>query len=908
MRIETLEAYNVPSDLLEIWRSTVGPTLLPVQELAVKEYGLFTSGNLIVFSPTSSGKTFIGEMAAVKAARENARVFYLVPQKALAEEKYREFSKRYAQAGIDVVISSRDRREFDRAILGRQFQIAIVVYEKLQTLLVAQPNLVQGIGLVVVDELQMLTDDERGAGLELLLTKLKMAGSHPRMIGLSAVLGKASLLAEWLEAKLLIDTRRPVELRKGVLCQGIFRYREHNSEREGTEEILVPLTKDRGELLVAAADTLARRGEQVLVFVPDRATATTLAQRLAVRARFASAGTARARLAEGEETLARGELLAMVENGVAFHHADLTLEEREIVEEGFRSGEIRAVVATTTLAIGMNLPAKNVLLDGRRWKMLRQYGRWSLEDLAKSEYENMSGRAGRLSLTNEFGRSILVTSSRFEADAWLRCYIGREFEAIAPTLKDAPLEDHVLDVVASGLGRSRAQVADLLLASFTGRVHWKDAIGRERFVTAVDEALVLCRDGGLVRDVDDGRFALTNHGRACAARGLGVRTSAKMALWASESRDAAISDIEVITLLGSTVAGGAIYVALTRPEERRAGYRAEVLSRARSLGVEGRPIFRSFAEDRWAAEYEESKAHKKTSILLEWISETPTKEIEQRYDVWAGAIARIGEEYGWLTEALSDICRASNWPAEEAERLRVLAGRLAFGVEADALPLMQLRVPRLRRSMAGRLRRAGLVDLEQAKQAQPEDLGKAIGRKQVADGILARLHQEPTSTASGQPSRAAEPTSEFTLRDAVPLNDAMPTPSENPAAKEPPELLVDLPGGRVVYRGIEIPTSPPNHLQRQTLYFLAALATQPGSIMTDSELADVAAKLAGRGKRPVAPDLKDLRYKIVRPFRLRLRDTPHAATIGAMVENTSGGLRLNVPGAVELRGRGPVRP
>src|SRR5689334_15303852 len=99
MRIETLEAYNVPSDLLEIWRNTVGPTLLPVQALAVKEYGLFTGGNLIVFSPTSSGKTFIGEMAAVKAARENARVFYLVPQKALAEEKYREFSKRYAQAG-----------------------------------------------------------------------------------------------------------------------------------------------------------------------------------------------------------------------------------------------------------------------------------------------------------------------------------------------------------------------------------------------------------------------------------------------------------------------------------------------------------------------------------------------------------------------------------------------------------------------------------------------------------------------------------------------------------------------------------------------------------------------------------------------------------------------------------------
>jgi helicase len=76
MKVETLEAYNVPSEILAIWRSQVGADLLPVQERAVKEFGLFSEGNLIVFSPTSSGKTFIGEMAAVKAARGNTKVFY----------------------------------------------------------------------------------------------------------------------------------------------------------------------------------------------------------------------------------------------------------------------------------------------------------------------------------------------------------------------------------------------------------------------------------------------------------------------------------------------------------------------------------------------------------------------------------------------------------------------------------------------------------------------------------------------------------------------------------------------------------------------------------------------------------------------------------------------------------------
>src|SRR6185436_13780068 len=116
MKVDTLEANSVPADILAIWRSQVGDKLLPVQERAVKEFGLFSDGNLIVFSPTSSGKTFVGEMAAVKAARRNTKVVYLVPQKALAAEKFEELRRRYRPVGIKVVVSSRDRREHDDEI------------------------------------------------------------------------------------------------------------------------------------------------------------------------------------------------------------------------------------------------------------------------------------------------------------------------------------------------------------------------------------------------------------------------------------------------------------------------------------------------------------------------------------------------------------------------------------------------------------------------------------------------------------------------------------------------------------------------------------------------------------------------------------------------------------------------
>src|SRR5262245_31480227 len=531
MKVDTLEAYNVPSDIIDVWRNHVGADLLPVQERAVKEFGLFGTDNLIVFSPTSSGKTFIGEMAAVRAARANTKVFYLVPQKALASEKFEELRKRYAAVGISVVVSSRDHREYDDQILRRDFQIAVVVFEKLQALLVSHPQLMKVVGLVVVDELQIITDRERDPTLELLLTKLRVGAQRPRIIGLSAVLGRAQTLADWLGARLLVETRRPVELRKGVLCRGVFRYLEHNSGKAGSEPFPDFRHERREEQLLTATEELVRREEQVLAFVPDRGSTLQFARIVAQRVTAGAAVQAIEELRQFEETHAREALLEVLGSGIAFHNADLSPEERELVERHFRGGAIRCLFSTSTLAVGMNLPVKNVVLDGRKWEYLRRYGRWSLEDVTKSEYENMSGRAGRLSLVNDFGRSILVTHSPFEAEVWLRHYAGSEFENIRPTLGDAPLEDHVLDVLASGLAATRGEVEELLLSSFTGQVYWVQTISREEFAAGLGKAVDVCVGAGLAEEKGE-RLEINVVGRACATKGIGAKTGIALAQWA----------------------------------------------------------------------------------------------------------------------------------------------------------------------------------------------------------------------------------------------------------------------------------------------------------------------------------------------------------------------------------------
>src|SRR5262249_13678835 len=150
-------------------------------------------------------------------------------------------------------------------------------------------------------------------------------------------------------------------------------------------------TEIRDGLVLSAAEDLVRRGEQVLVFLPDRASTVTFAKLLADRIRESPCAGALEDLRQHEETHAREALQQVLQCSVAFHNADLSPEERELVERHFRSGSIRALFSTTTLAVGMNLPVKNVIIDGKRWRHFRRYDRWAIDKISKSEYENMSG-------------------------------------------------------------------------------------------------------------------------------------------------------------------------------------------------------------------------------------------------------------------------------------------------------------------------------------------------------------------------------------------------------------------------------------------------------------------------------------------------------------------------------------
>jgi helicase len=176
--------------------------------------GLFQKKNLLVCTPTASGKTLVGELAILNAVLEkHSKAIYIVPLKALASEKYKEFKKKYADK-FQIALSIGDLDASDSHLA--KYDLIICTSEKLDSLIRHRTPWIKEVGVVVIDEIHLLNEPRRGPTLEILITLLKQLIVGLQIVGLSATIGNEQELADWLEAKLVHDTWRPVTLSKGV--------------------------------------------------------------------------------------------------------------------------------------------------------------------------------------------------------------------------------------------------------------------------------------------------------------------------------------------------------------------------------------------------------------------------------------------------------------------------------------------------------------------------------------------------------------------------------------------------------------------------------------------------------------------------------------------------------------------
>lgn len=218
-----LESYrrSIPSSIYGLLEGRF-KTLRPCQTKAIKA-GLFEGKNLLICTPTASGKTLVGELAALNSVMINGgKAIYVVPLRALASEKYAQFKREYPSMKIALTSGEVDRADSYLAT----YDFIITTSEKLDSLLRHRAPWLTLVKVLIIDEIHLLNDPGRGPTLEVLLTLLRKQLPSLQVVGLSATIGNPKDLAEWLDAELVIDPWRPVRLDKGVFLDGEIEFFE----------------------------------------------------------------------------------------------------------------------------------------------------------------------------------------------------------------------------------------------------------------------------------------------------------------------------------------------------------------------------------------------------------------------------------------------------------------------------------------------------------------------------------------------------------------------------------------------------------------------------------------------------------------------------------------------------------
>lgn len=818
MRIESLEAFGLSRELLAVWERNYGKKLLPAQAEALQKTDLLRGRSLLLFAPTGAGKTLVGEIAALQAATEGRRALYLVPTKALAEEKYALLRQSYADLGLRVLISTRDRRLDDERLLQGDFDLAVTVPEKAHYLFNLSPGVARAVGCVIVDELQMISDLQRGATLEVTLAHLLSHCPKLQLVGLSAVIDDPGPLAGWLRAEWLQIKQRPVELRQGVLADGVFRFREYNTGQVGEEPWGLD-TEGRkwGEVAQELALRFAAQGEPTLLFLRDRPSVVRLALRLAEESNLPPARQTMERLEALPPTATRSRLREVAAAGVAFHSSDLQFEERRIVEEGFADGEIGLLCSTSTLALGVNLPAKNVILASERWERVPGLGRPTLRPVDRAEFENMGGRAGRPRLSEDFGRAVLLADSTFQQEALLERYTRQKFEPLSPTLgRLSPLTQ--LTLLCGGDGDGSTGLLNLYRHTFTAYVRGENET--QQLPPVLQAALrSAVKYRLLAAGEPEGQLHVTPLGRLAASSGASLEGFYRLVRWLRESEEPP-GTMALLYLAATTPEAAELFFPLGTREAQETDWLGEL--QAQATEPDQVLLAKLRAETELSA-YQKARAAKLSLALLRWARTEATAEVEEAVRVPAGRLSVAAETLSWLVHLSAQIGAQQGWPTPWVQTTEQWSASLAAGLPAEALPLYAALHGTLNRDRILALQAAGIYSLTDMQTLTTRKLRRLLPEAQWREipGLAEASGPTPTADEVGRPPRR--------------LTAAGQTPPAPPRPRSRQVVLRLDPGqpDRIMFYGQEVPLRPTEHT------LLAALAAEPGRCLSYERLYNI---------------------------------------------------------------------
>ncbi|MGA1847984.1 MAG: DEAD/DEAH box helicase, partial [Thermoplasmatota archaeon] len=457
--------------------------------------------NLVVAVPTAAGKSIIAYIAVLNKVLRRGKALYVVPLRALASEKFEEL-RELSKLGIKVALSYGDYDDDDRRL--ESYDVVVATSEKADSLLRHRSKWLRDLKVIVADEVHLMNDPGRGPTLEVILTRFKQLNPDAQLICLSATIGNSSEIAGWLDAHLITSDFRPVSLKEGVLQGNEITLDDLN---------MLEIKARTGNTLMDGVldgilDSYDGQG-QVLVFVNTRRSAESSSVEMGKVLSGHLSDTDLFNLREvvnslgGSDARVIKKLKKAVAGGAAFHHAGLSNEHRKVIESGFKERRIKALFATPTLAAGINLPARRVIV--RDWT---RFEAWNPRaPIPILEIKQMFGRAGRPRYDKE-GESFILARSEEEVNVLLERYVWGKPEEVLSKLGSKPaLRMHLLSSFATNYVRDIDEMWDFIRSTFYAYQNdtWKISVDVEEILDFLEEKEFLRREGDSVEATDLGK-------------------------------------------------------------------------------------------------------------------------------------------------------------------------------------------------------------------------------------------------------------------------------------------------------------------------------------------------------------------------------------------------------------------
>ncbi len=706
---------HVPDSVKEVLLDLGFKELFPPQEDTINA-GVLQGQNMVLASPTASGKTLIAELCALKHVLENhGKVIYLSPLRALASEKFEDFKKytsiRKADGRrVSVGISTGDFDTADNWL--ERYDIIVTTNEKADSLLRHRAKWMDSISAVIADEIHLLNEAERGPTLEIVLARLLQVNPHIQVLALSATINNVDEIAGWLNARYVVTEWRPINLKEGVMLQDEIQFKDGSSRKVEQETRSTPVN--------LVLDTL-RTGGQALVFASTRRNAVSAAKTIASHMskalpksgsklvkRSIEEQTKRVLEREahkiqeaGERTQLSDELADLVRSGVAYHHAGLGGAHRRIIEDSFKERKIKVLTATPTLAWGVNLPARTVIIqDYRRFEA--GYGSYPISVL---DYKQMAGRAGRPKY-DKYGEAVLIAKTADEADYLMEGYVLAKPERIWSRLAvEKIIRGHVLATIASDFAHTEQGVYE-----FFGKTFYAYQYDVKAIKTVINRILRFLHDEEMIYVDGDSIFA-TKFGRRISELYIDP-LSGVIIRDALQSKPPLLTEFSLLHLISHTPDMGPIM----RP------YQREIDKLTVQMEDHKQELFME-PPNQWEDHvgYAEFLGEVKTAVVMNnWIEELPEEKILERFSVQPGDLYRTIENAKWLLHAIDELSRVVAKNKEVSALSHELVERVSKGIKKELLPIVQLEgVGRVR----GRIIfNAGYQTIEDLKHASIEEL------------------------------------------------------------------------------------------------------------------------------------------------------------------------------------------